>query len=141
MYLLDTNVLSELMRQTPAQAVLDWVNHQTVRDLATSAITRAEIELGIAQLPAGKRRTGLATQATAMFTEDFAGRCFAFDENCAPIYANLVAARFKEGLPISVEDAQIAAICLANNKVLVTRNTKDFNQIKGLAVVNPWNPL
>jgi toxin FitB len=138
MYLLDTNVLSELMRAAPSLAVLGWINSQAAHDLYTSAITRAEIELGIALLPAGKRRTNLATQAKAMFDEDFAGRCLPFDEKGASLYAALVAARTRQGLPISVEDAQIAAIGLNSHKTLVTRNTADFENIQGLNLLNPW---
>jgi toxin FitB len=138
MYLLDTNVLSELMRAAPSVAVLGWINSQAAHDLYTSAITRAEIELGIALLPAGKRRTNLAVQAKAMFDEDFAGRCLPFDEKGASLYAALVAARTRQGLPISVEDAQIAAISLGSQKTLVTRNTADFEKIQGLNLLNPW---
>jgi toxin FitB len=138
MYLLDTNILSELMRAAPNPAVLAWVNRQAAHDLYISAITRAEIELGIALLPAGKRRTQLAVQAKAMLDEDFTARCLPFDEKCAPLYAALVAARTRQGLPISVEDAQIAAVSLASRKTLVTRNTADFAQIQGLEVVNPF---
>jgi toxin FitB len=138
MYLLDTNVLSELMRAVPSQAVLNWINGQKANDLFISAITRAEIELGIALLPAGKRRTNLATQAKAMFVEDFAGRCLPFDEKGASLYAALVASRTRQGLPISVEDAQIAAIGLCHRKTLVTRNTTDFENIQELSLLNPW---
>lgn len=138
MYLLDTNVLSELMRAAPNPAVLDWMNSQAPHKLFISAITRAEIELGIALLPAGKRKTNLATQAKAMCEEDFAGKCLPFDDRSASLYAALVAARTRQGLPISVEDAQIAAISLRNQKTLVTRNTADFEKIQGLSFINPW---
>jgi toxin FitB len=138
MYLLDTNVLSELMRPAPSGSVLDWVNSQPAHSLFTSAITRAEIELGIALLPSGKRRTHLATQAWSMFEEDFEGKCLPFDAPSASLYASLVAARSKKGLPISVEDAQIAAISLAREKTLITRNTADFENIPGLRLINPW---
>jgi toxin FitB len=138
MYLLDTNVLSELMRAAPSPAVLGWINSQAAQDLYISAITRAEIELGIALLPAGKRRTNLAAQAKAMFDEDFSNRCLPFEENSATAYATLVAARTRKGQPISVEDAQIAAIGLCKRKTLVTRNTADFSNIQGLEVLNPW---
>ena len=73
-----------------------------------------------------------------MFEEDFAQRCLPFDEACAPLYANVVAQRTRNGRPISVEDAQIAAICLRNGKTLVTRNTTDFENIPGLTVANPF---
>jgi toxin FitB len=138
MYLLDTNVLSELMRAAPSPAVLDWMNGQTPHKLFISAVARAEIELGIALLPTGKRKTNLATQAKAMFDEDFAGRCLPFDASSASLYAAVVAARTRQGLPISVEDAQIAAISLSHQKTLVTRNTVDFEKVQGLSLVNPW---
>lgn len=139
MYLLDTNVLSELMRPAPAPQVLAWIDAQTPHDLYVSAVTRAEIELGIALLAAGKRRNGLAEQATAMFEDDFRARCLPFDEACAVLYAALVAARTRKGVPVSVEDAQIAATALCHSKVLVTRNVADFSGIAGLRVVNPWD--
>ena len=141
MYILDTNVLSELMRPAPQASVLQWVDGQSAQLLFTTAITKAEIELGIALLPAGKRHDALANHAEIMFEEDFANRCLPFDQDCARIYANLVAARTRLGLPVSVEDAQIAAICVANRKVLITRNTVDFVQIEGLNVINPWHDL
>jgi predicted nucleic acid-binding protein len=137
-YLLDTNVLSELMRATPAPRVLQWMDAQAAQNLYTSAITRAEIELGLALLPQGKRRQALTTQSAAMFEEDFSGRCLAFDERCAPMYGELMAARTRQGHPMSVEDAQIAAVCLVHQKTLITRNTSDFEGIEGLRVLNPW---
>lgn len=138
MYLLDTNVLSELMRAAPSPALLAWVDAQVGQELFICAITRAEIELGIALLPEGRRRAALTVQSQAMFGEDFAGRCLPFDERCTPLYADLVASRTRQGLPISVEDAQIAAISLANQKNLATRNTSDFAKITGLSLINPW---
>jgi toxin FitB len=138
MYLLDTNVLSELMRAAPSQSVLDWVDSQASQSLCTSAITRAEIELGIALLSAGKRRSALATQAKAMFDEDFALRCLPFDEQCASVFAEITAARTLQGRPVSVEAAQIAAIALRNRKTLVTHNLADFENIAGLSLLNPW---
>lgn len=138
MYLLDTNVLSELMRPAPSPSLLAWMDSQAAQHLYICAITRAEIELGIALLPTGKRRTALAVQAKAMFDEDFPERCLAFDERCAPLYAELVASRTRNGAPISVEDVQIAAVGLVHQKILITRNTADFEEIAGLQLVNPW---
>jgi toxin FitB len=87
---------------------------------------------------AGKRRTALAAQAKAMFDEDFALRCLPFDEQCASAFAELTAARALQGRPVSVEDAQIAAIALHNRKTLVTRKLADFENIAGLSLFNPW---
>ncbi len=132
--LLDTNVLSEFMRPQPDEAVTAWLDRQSVEQVWTSAISRAEIALGLALMPQGKRQVALARAAQAMFEEDFGGRCLPFDE-CA---ISVVAQRARAGRPISTEDAQIAAIALANQLTLATRNVPDFEGIEGLVVVNPW---
>ncbi len=136
--LLDTNVVSELMRPRPAPEVLAWFAQQEDVHFFISAITRAEILLGIALLPAGKRRTALANAAEHVFAEDFAEHCLAFDATCADEYAWIVAWRTQRGRAISTEDAQIAAIALSHRLVLVTRKGKDFDDIDGLAVIDPW---
>lgn len=136
--LLDTNVLSELMRPEPEQAVMDWFARHPGNLFFVSAITQAEINLGIALLPAGKRRNRLAAAASEMFSLDFAGRCLAFDAAAAVLYAKVVTGRRHAGRTISTEDAQIAAIALAHGQPLATRNTKDFEHIAGLTVHNPW---
>ena len=102
------------------------------------ARAQAEILTGIALLPSGKRRTALALAAEAMFEQDFDRSCLVFDAAAAKNYALIVAARTRLGMPISTEDAQIAAITLANDLTLVTRNAKDFQSIEGLVQVNPW---
>lgn len=137
-FLLDTNVLSELMRAHPAAALVDWFALNTQTAMHTSTITQAEILTGIALLPAGKRRTALADVAEQMFAQDFSGNCLDFDAAAAKNYAVLVATRTRQGRPISTEDAQIAAIALAAGLTVVTRNTKDFENIEGLMLVNPW---
>ena len=111
MILLDTNVLSELMRRDPNPAVLVWIDARPRHHLYISAVTRAEIELGIALLPDGRRRDGIRAAATRMFS-DFSGRCLAFDERAASRYAEVVAARIRTGKPISVEDAKIASVAI-----------------------------
>ncbi len=136
--LLDTNVLSEFMRPQPAPQVVAWLDAQDPARLFTSAVSRAEIELGLALMPPGQRQRALAQAAQAMFEEDFAGHCLPFDEVAASHYARIVSSRTRMGRPISVEDAQIAAVALAHGLPLATRNTADFEGIDGLAVVNPW---
>lgn len=138
-FLLDTNVLSELMRPQPDARVLSWFERQQGAVFAVSVITRAEILLGIALLPAGKRRDDLANAAERMFQEDFGGRCLSFDEQAADEYAAVVAARTRSGRPVSTEDAQIAAIALTHDLLLLTRNTRDFAHIAGLDLINPWD--
>lgn len=140
-FLLDTNLLSELMRDKPAATVLNWFSQNTDEAMHTSAVTPAEILTGIALLPAGKRRTALAIVADQMFEQDFAGHCLAFDAAAAKNYALIVANRTREGQAISTEDAQIAAIALASALTVATRNTVDFENIDGLTLVNPWQPV
>jgi toxin FitB len=135
--LLDTNILSELMRPTPDSNVMAWFGQQR-HTFYTSAITRAEILLGIALLPNSKRRENLAHAAEKMFAGAFANRCLSFDNEAADEYALLVSARHRAGLPISTEDGQIAAIALRHTLPLATRNSKDFVRVDGLTVINPW---
>jgi predicted nucleic acid-binding protein len=134
---LDTNVLSELMRSQPAAAVFDWVAAQPRATLCTTSVNKAEILYGIAALPEGRRRAALAAAAEAMFTDDFAGRVLPFDEEAAVHYADIVAARRREGRPIEAFDAQIAATARAAGAELATRDVADFAGCS-LALVNPW---
>ncbi|MDO8261604.1 MAG: type II toxin-antitoxin system VapC family toxin [Gallionella sp.] len=136
--LLDTNVLSELMRPQPSSIVLGWFAQQEDTEFYTSAITQAELLLGVALLPGGKRRDAIADAVEQMFDQDFAGRCLPFDELAAHEYAALVATRNKIGMPISTEDAQIAAIALRHGLALATRNAKDFHKISELVLLDPW---
>lgn len=137
--LLDTNVLSELMRPIPDQAVVQWLDAQPTAEIYISSITVAEIQLGIALLPAGRRRNRLQALSQSLFELDFAGRCLPFDSAAASSYASLSAERSKAGRAISVEDAMIAAVALVNGLALVTRNTRDFEAIKDLNLINPWS--
>jgi predicted nucleic acid-binding protein len=140
MILLDTNVVSELMRPNPDRSVMTWIDGQPQYRLYISAVTRAEIELGIALLPEGRRKHGLQAAALRMFAE-FAGRCLAFDEPAASRYAALVSTRMRAGRPISVEDAQTGAMALAGGFVLSTRNVGDFEGIEGLSVTDPFTAV
>jgi predicted nucleic acid-binding protein len=133
-FLLDTNLLSELMRVKPDATVLDWFSQNTHEAMHTSAVTQAEILTGVALLPAGKRRTALAMAADQMFEQDFAGHYLAFDAAAAKNYALIVAKRTRQGQAISTEDAQIAAIALASALTVATRNTADFENIGGLTL-------
>ncbi|MBN1630046.1 MAG: type II toxin-antitoxin system VapC family toxin [Thermoleophilia bacterium] len=137
MILLDTNVISELMRREPDPSAASWVDAHPRSELHISAVTRGEIELGIGLLPDGKRKQGLKTVAMRVFA-DFHGRCLPFDERAASFYAEVVLGRRNAGRPISVEDAQIAAVALALGLTLATRNVADFAGIEGLQVVNPF---
>ena len=136
--ILDTNVLSELMRSTPDPVVVAWFERQGAVTFYVTAITQAEILFGIALLPAGKRRDALAEAAGRMFREDFLGNCLPFDESCAAWYVSVVANRRRSGFSATTEDAQIAAIALRHKLPLATRNTKDFLHIADLVLENPW---
>ncbi|MDO3378737.1 type II toxin-antitoxin system VapC family toxin [Geoalkalibacter halelectricus] len=137
--LLDTNVLSELMRPHPDRQVLAWFSRHAGLRLSISAVTKAEILFGIGLLPKGKRRTALEAAAHEMFEEDFGKNCLAFDALAADFYADVVLGRRRAGLPITTEDAQIAAIALSHKMPLATRNTRDFAKIDGLTIIDPWN--
>jgi predicted nucleic acid-binding protein len=134
---LDTNVLSELMRSQPAAAVFAWVAAQPRAELHTTSVNKAEILYGIAALPDGRRRAALAVAAEAMFTDDFAGRLLPFEEEAAVHYAEIVAARRREGRPIEAFDAQIGATARVTGAKLATRDVGDFGGC-GLTLVNPW---
>lgn len=137
MILLDTNILSELMRPQPDANVVRWLDNQLTSTLFTSAITRAEIELGLALLPEGKRKQTLTMVVRDVF-DKFPQRCLPFEEMAAAHYGKVVASRIQTGQPISVEDAQISSIALASGLRLATRNEKDFKNISELVVLNPW---
>jgi predicted nucleic acid-binding protein len=134
---LDTNVLSELMRSEPAAAVFAWVGAQPRTELYTTSVNKAEVLYGIAALPQGRRRAALAAAAEAMFTEDFNGRVLPFDEDAAVLYAEIVASRRRDGRPIEAFDAQIAATARVAGAELATRDAGDFLDC-GLTLVNPW---
>jgi len=138
MILLDTNVLSELMRPEPEPNVLHWMDGFDENDVWISAITVSEIRLGIAALPNGKRKTLLLDLTEEMIDQDFSRRCLPFDCDASGKYAAIVSKRKLSGHPITVEDAQIAAIALTAGLTLATRNTKDFVNIDGLEMINPW---
>lgn len=135
--LLDTNVLSELLRIQPSPAVLSWFAGQAPDSLFVSAVTQAEMMLGAAVLPSGKRRTALEGALTAMFEEDFAGRVLPFDAGAVPLYVRVVSERRAMGRPIAQFDAQIAATARAVGAKLATRNIADFERC-GLALIDPW---
>lgn len=136
--LLDTNVLSELLRADPDAAVLTWFSLQPADSLFVSAVTQAEMLLGVRLLPAGKRRAQLERAVDGLFGEDFAGRVLPFDAAAATAYAAVVQARRQSGRPIAQFDAQIAAIARSRRAGLATRNIGDFEGC-GLALSNPWS--
>lgn len=137
MVVLDTNVVSELMRPSPEPAVVAWLNTRPPHDLFVTAVTEAEVRTGIAFLPAGRRRRHLVRAADRAFNELFEDRVLPFEREAARVYANIAAERRKAGRPISQFDCQIAAIARSLGAAVATRNTRDFNGT-GIAVLDPW---
>lgn len=140
MIVLDTNVISELMRGSPETAVIEWIDMHADIDLFVTAITVAELFYGIARLPNGRRKTNLATQVERMIGEDFDHRVLPFDELAAAHYGDIAADREHAGRPISIADAQIAAICRSYASTLATRNVDDFAST-GITVIDPWTSV
>ena len=137
MVLLDTNVVSELMRAVPSAEVVVWMDALPPRELFVTAITEAEVRTGIVILPAGARRRGLADAAERTFGGLFAGRVLPFDSSAARDYADIAAERRAAGRPISQSDCQIAAIARSRGIAVATRNVRDFSET-GVEVIDPW---
>jgi hypothetical protein len=135
--ILDTNVLSELMKSVPARQVVDWMASQPAASLYTTSITQAEILHGLMLLPKGRRRSTLETAATSMFAEDFGGRILGFGTDAATPYAEIASERRRAGRPISHFDAQIAAIARFTGASIATRNVGDFEACS-VTLLNPW---
>ena len=137
MLVLDTNVVSELMRERPNPDVLRWVDNQLTDNLFVTSVTEAEIRTGIAILPEGERQRGLAASAERLFSVLFSERILPFDSDAARVYAMLAAERRIAGRPISQSDCQIAAIARCRGTSVATRDVGDFEG-SGIEVINPW---
>lgn len=138
MIVLDTNVLSELMRPEASPRVLDWLRARPAGEFHTTAITQAEILYGIRILPRGRRRGALEQAAQAMFAQEFAERILEFGPDAAGAYASISSDRRRSGRPIAQADALIAAIVRSRRAVLATRDGGDFGGC-GIEVVDPWS--
>jgi predicted nucleic acid-binding protein len=137
MILLDTNIVSELMRTEPATQVIEWLNDQNSSELYLSAITVAEISYGLNALPAGARRKQLKSAFNKALDLGFKHRILAFDFAAAEHYGIIMADRKAAGRPLSVPDGQIAAITYSQGLLLATRNGRDFVDC-GIEIVNPF---
>ena len=137
MILLDTNVVSELMRRTPEPAVVAWLDAQEASAVYISVITEAELRYGVATLPEGRRRTRLSAELDNTLAEELGRRVLPFDRAAARSFAAIGAARRAAGMPISHADCQIAAIARSWRARVATRNDGDFEHC-GIEVVNPW---
>lgn len=137
MIILDTNVVSALMRTEPDAAVLRWLDRQPVESLWLSSITVLEVLLGIALLPAGRRQRALQQAFAALVAEDLGGRVLDFDAAAAARAAALAAQRRRAGRTVDLRDTQIAGIALARHAAVATRNTRHFRDLS-VPVVDPW---
>lgn len=137
MILLDTNVVSEPLRNAPETRVIEWIDAQPLETLFLSAITVAELRAGVALLPVGKRRAGLQESLEKRVLSLFVGRVLPFDLACTQAYAQLMAKARTARLSIATADGYIAAIAAANGFTVATRDTSPF-EAAGSAVINPW---
>jgi len=137
MFVLDTNVISELMRPAGSDRVFNWISRQSPALLFTTSVTQAEIFFGLSIMPDGRRKALLIKAAETMFVQDFAQRILPFDTASSLVYADIRSRRQRTGAPISVFDAQIAAITKLYSATLVTRNIPDFRDCD-ITLINPW---
>ena len=135
--LLDTNVVSELMRDSPDPVVLRWVASCRAEDIFFSAVGEAELRYGQAILTAGRRKEKLILQIEWIVRVAFDGRVLPFDSAAARAYAEIVAKRRSVGRPIGMADGQVAAIALSRTMAVATRNVRDFNDMS-INIVDPW---
>ncbi|WHP07560.1 type II toxin-antitoxin system VapC family toxin [Acinetobacter corruptisaponis] len=138
MIILDTNIVSELLRKKPNEQVIHWLLQQQRLSLFTTTISYSEMLYGIHIMPKGQKQQQLLTGIKNIFDTDFRDLILSFDQQAAEHYADIAALRKTKGLPISQFDAMIAAITRSKNAILATRNIKDF-QYCGIELINPWN--
>ena len=139
MVMLDTNVLSELMRPASDRVIAAWVADRATSSLYLTAVSEAELRSGLAIMPSGQRRDGLAAGLERMLRTGFANRVLPFDSGAARAYAEIVAARRRVGRPIPETDCQIAAIARSHGMAVATRNVGDFTDT-GIEVIDPRKP-
>lgn len=138
MIVLDTNVLSELLKPEPDQRVIAWLDKPARRNVYSTAICRGEMLYGAHLLPRGGRRRKLEREVLGIFDEDLAGRVLPYDSAAADAHAELAAARRAAGKPMGQADAMIAGIVRANGAMLATRNVRDFEDC-GIGLIDPWH--
>jgi predicted nucleic acid-binding protein len=134
---LDTNVISEPLRATPSEKVLEWMRSEPISSLYITTITEAELLFGAALLPTGRRRQALEAVIMRVLTTQFAGRILSFDSPAASEFADIAAGRRRAGRPIGEADARIAAIVRSRGARLATRNIADFASC-GVSIIDPW---
>jgi predicted nucleic acid-binding protein len=138
MIVIDTNVLSALMREVPEPPVIEWLDRQAAESIWITSITLFEARLGLALLPKGKRRQTLESAFNKLLIEDLEGRILDFDQPAAEAAAQLAAGRQRAGQTIDMRDTQIAGIVIARRAKLATRNVRHFSDLN-VDVINPWD--
>ena len=138
MIILDTNVVSEVLRPHPDAGVLSWIADH-LHEVGITSITVAELSLGVEILPEGHKKIRLQRNLGMLFA-DYQTSVADFDREAAQLYGVLIAKRRSSGHPLNTEDAMIAAICLSQDMALATRNVKDFDGL-GLTIINPWDAV
>ena len=139
MLVLDTNVLSVLIKDVPDELVESWLDRQADVSVWTTTITVFEIRYGLAIMPAGRRQSAMLAAFERAIDESLEGRILPLDRVGAEQAAMLMARRRAAGRPIDLRDTMIAGIVLAQRATLVTRNVRDFSDL-GLSIIDPWNP-
>ena len=137
MIVLDTNVVSEMMKPSPKPSLVDWLNRQETATLYLSTITLAEIGYGLHAMPDGQRRRSLEDRFEEFIAEGFDQRILGFDRVSACAYGELMGRRKTLGRPMSILDGQIASIARANRFAIATRNVHDFEEC-GVSLINPF---
>jgi len=137
---IDTNVLSALMRQTPDLPVVEWLDRQPAESVWITSITLFEARFGLALLPKGRRRQTLEASFGKLMVEDLEGRVLDFDSPAAEAAAILAAERQRDGHPIDMRDIQIAGIVLTRRAKIATRNVRHFSDLN-VEVINPWESM
>jgi predicted nucleic acid-binding protein len=136
-FILDTNVLSAMMRLQLEPAVASWIAVQPADLLFTTSLSQAEILSGLAILPDGRRRRDLEVAARTMFLEDFDGRVLSFDMKAAAAYADIFVSRRRTARPTPPIDLMIASVARSHGASVVTRDASGFEDC-GITVINPW---
>ena len=138
MIILDTDVLSALMREEPDKAVAAWLNDQSRISIWTTSITVVELQFGLQIMPSGRKRSQLMEALEILLADKIAERIAPFDAVAAQRAADLMASRYRRGRPKELRDTMIAGIALAHNATLATRNTPHFQDLS-VPVINPWS--
>jgi hypothetical protein len=138
MYILDTNIISELMRPEPNSGLKTWIASKVIESLYTTSISISELYFGMEIQNEGKRKQWLRESLSDIIKNGLQSRILAFDQDAALIYAEIAVKRRGQGRPISISDAQIASIVRSYTMILVTRNISDFEDCK-IEVINPFD--